>query len=236
MSGLDVNMARNEPTHRVTAEVETDQGKRTVRVTIDDEQFVKLFMDPIKETVMPDMQYLIGYKMVYVVDAYRQRIPGVIAIVTLKIEQHKNAIFQSEGSHNNKTVYEMINLSNKTGKNSYYTRNEQAQSLRKGGNGDMIAWEHSEKYCAHTVETLAITFCGKFKNIIQAAKLYDQNMVFAESAYTHEEKQTPVVYEVGKKNFSKHDRPSVSSGKCLDFFHFFLRPEYCIDYGFWQFS
>jgi hypothetical protein len=61
-------------------------------------------------------------------------------------------------------------------------------------------------------------------------------MAFAESAYTYEENTEPVVYEVGIINYSKSTIPSVSSGKCLDFFHFFLRPEYAMDYGFWHFQ
>lgn len=220
---------------RIETEVETADGFRKLDLVIDHEQFVRLFMDPRIELMISDMSYLIGYKMVYVVDAYRKRIPNVIAIVTMKINSNNNAIFQSEGRHAKKDAYEMINLSKRIGTNNHYSRDSQAESLRHTG-GDMIAWEHSTKFCAHNVETLALTFCGKFKDVINACRKYDTNMAFAESAYTYEENQDPVVYEVGVTNYSKHERPNVASGGCLDFFHFFLRPEYAMDYGFWQFQ
>lgn len=220
---------------RIETEVETADGFRKLDFVMDNEQFVRLFMDPRIELMISDMSYLIGYKMVYVVDAYRKRLPNVIAIVTMKINNNNNAIFQSEGKHSKKETYEMMNLSKRIGQNNHYSRDSQADSLRHTG-GDMIAWEHSTKFCAHNVETLALTFCGKFKDVINACRKYDTNMAFAESAYTHEENQEPVVYEVGVTNYSKHDRPNVASGGCLDFFHFFLRPEYAMDYGFWQFQ
>lgn len=220
---------------RIETEVETADGFKKLDLVIDHEQFVRLFMDPRIELMISDMSYLIGYKMVYVVDAYRKRIPNVIAIVTLKINNNNNAIFQSEGKHIKKDTYEMINLSKRIDQQNYYNRDSQAASLRHTG-GDMIAWEHSTKFCAHNVETLALTFCGKFKEVITACHKYDTNMAFAESAYTYEENQEPVVYEVGVTNYSKHECPNIASGGCFDFFHFFLRPEYAMDYGFWQFQ
>jgi len=223
----------------ISTEIKTPNGYQKLLIKIDQDEYVRLFMDPTTDLRMPDMSYLIGYKMVYVVDEYRQRIPNVIAIVTLKIGSHKNAIFQSEKSagHKMKEHYDMLKLSSSTDRYNFYTRDQQADSLKhQNPNGNMIAWEHSTKYCAHNVETLALTFCGKFKDVIKACQKYDNNMAFAESAYTYEENQDPVIYEVGVVNYSKHERPVVSSGKCLDFFHFFLRPEYAIDYGFWQFQ
>jgi len=223
----------------ISTEIKTPNGYKKLLIKIDHDEYVRLFMDPTTDLRMPDMSYLIGYKMVYVVDEYRQRIPNVIAIVTLKINSHKNAIFQSEKSagHKMKDHYDMLKLSSSTDRFNFYTRDQQADSLKhKNPNGNMIAWEHSTKYCAHNVETLALTFCGKFKDVIKACQKYDNNMAFAESAYTYEENQDPVIYEVGCINYSKHERPVVASGKCLDFFHFFLRPEYAIDYGFWQFQ
>lgn len=212
-----------------------EKKEQQLDIVIDHDQFVRLFMDPRTELKTSNLSYLIGYKMVYVVDAYRNRIPNVIAIVTLKINANNNAIFQSERSHAKKDHYSMIELSKKLDMNEAYDREQQAESLRHYG-GNMIAWEHSTKYCAHNVETLALTFCGKFKDVIKACRMYDENMAFAESAYTHEENQKPVIYEVGKVNYSELEVPSVSSGSCLNFFHFFLRPQYAIDYGFWQFQ
>lgn len=215
--------------------IESDDGSKNLDIVIDHEQYVRLFFDPRIELDIGSLSYLIGYKMIYVVDAYRKRIPNVIAIATLKINSNNNAIFQSEGKHNKKDHYEMIDLSKKLGSNNFYDRDSQAESLRYTG-GNMIAWEHSTKYCAHNVETLALTFCGKFKDVIKACHLYDKNMAFAESAYTYEENREPVIYEVGKTNYSKTHVPGIASGRCLDFFHFFLRPEYALDYGFWQFQ
>jgi hypothetical protein len=220
---------------QITTDINSDEGVKELNITIDHEEFVRLFMDPRIELSVGSLAYLIGYKMIYIVDGYRVRIPNVIAIATLKINANNNVIFQSEGKHTKKDHYTLINLSKRLGDNEFYNRDSQAESLKHTG-GDMVAWEHSTKYCAHNVETLALTFCGKFKDVIRACQLYDSNMAFAESAYTHEEDQEPVVYEVGKTNYSKTEVPNVSSGKCLDFFHFFLRPEYAIDYGFWQFQ
>lgn len=220
---------------RVQGRLETGNGYKNIDFRVGEDEFVKLFMDPKIELKVSDISYLIGYKMVYVVDAYRERIPNVIAIVTMKIPSSRNAIYQSEGRHSKKDNYEMIRLSKRIESNRYYTRDEQADSLRHTG-GNMLAWEHSTKYCAYQVETLALTFCGKFKDVIRACKVYDENLAFAESAFTHEENQVPVVYEVGVSNVSKYERPAISTGKCLDFFHFFMRPEYALDYGFWQFQ
>lgn len=89
-------------------------------------------------------------------------------------------------------------------KYKYYDRTQQAESLQYA-NGNMIAWEHSTKYCAHNVETLALIFCGKFKDVILACQSYDNNKAFAESAYTYEENMNPIIYEVGKVNYSKNN-------------------------------
>ncbi|VBB18934.1 hypothetical protein YASMINEVIRUS_1466 [Yasminevirus sp. GU-2018] len=235
--GISSTSDRSRDVVQVKTEVATREGFKPVTFNIDHDAFVRIFMDPKVELGIGNLAYLIGYKMVYVVDEYRQRIPNVIAIVTLKINAQNNIIFQSEKSrgHHKKEVYELLKLSNSIAKDSYYSRDSQADSLRHTG-GNMLAWEHSTKYCAHNVETLALTFCGKFRDVITACKKYDANLAFAESAYTFEENMEPVVYEVGHCNHSKYVNPNIGSGGCLDFFHFFLRPEYAIDYGFWQFQ
>jgi len=204
-------------------------------VTIPQNEFIKLFLNPTVELMISDPSYLIGYKMVYMVDQYRKRIPGVICIVTLKIPKHNNLILQSEGSHKRKEHYEMLNLSNKIDKSRHYDLDSQGDSVKHVG-GDMVAWEHASKYCAYQIETLALTLCGQYGDILSCAELYDKNMAFAESAFTFEENRDPIIYEVGTSCVSKNDRPSVGTGKCLDYFHFFLRPIYALDYGYYQFQ
>lgn len=217
----------------------TTFGEKTkkIKIEMDHNEFVKIFMDPKVELMIGDLSYLIGYKMALVVDEYRRKIPGVVAIVTMKINNHENVIFQSEKStgHNKKEMYELLDLSKKIAPTSNYSREQQADSLIHIG-GNKIAWEHSTKYCAHNVEPLAVTFCGKFGNVITACKKYDKGLAFVESAYTYQEQTEPVIYEVGNINKSQHDRPSVGKGGCLDFFHFFLRAQYAIDYGYWEFQ
>lgn len=234
----DVKIKHDEKTTKIMKVVKTTTDyTHALVITVNNEDYVKMFLDPMRDLKMKDMAYLIGYKMTYIVDEYRQRIENVIAIVTMRIHADNNIIFQSEKNtgHKQKEYYALLKLSNNTHHNKGYTRDEQAESLRYTG-GNMVAWEHSTKYCAHNVETIGLTFCGKFKDVIKACHKYDNNLAFAESAYTFEEKQKPVIYEVGVVNRSKFERPRIGLGGCLDFFHFFLRPEYAIDYGFWQFQ
>lgn len=229
----------------IDVDVDTPQGAKSYHYEIDEDKFVKMTIDYLLANRLDDASYLIGYKMVYMVDSKRRKIPGVIAIVTLRIPRHKNSIYQSEGKHKQKDVYKMIKFQDKRGPGKYYDRDSQARSLpsrslrhsnqKVDGNGDMVAWEHSTKYCAYKVETIGITILGRLKNVVVASHLYNQNLACAESAFTLEENQTPVVYEVGKSNISKHKRPSAGIGSCLDFFHFFLHPQYAIDYGFYNF-
>lgn len=230
--------SKSKPSEKVLISTEIlkpGTENKKVKLKLDYDVFVRMFVDPKVELNIGSLAYLIGYKMTYVVDEYRKRIPNVICIVTLKIKEDRNAVYQSEGKKNKKTVYELLKLSKCINTSNYFNRDEQADSLRHKG-GNMVAWEHSTKYCAHNVETVAVTFCGKFGDVIDACKKYDNNMAFIESAFTYEEKKHPVLYEVGVTNYSKHERPTVSSGGCLDWFHFFLRPEYAFDYGFWQFQ
>ena len=228
--------------------VDTPEGSDSYHLEVDEDKFVKMTIDYLLVNRLNDASYLIGYKMVYMVDSKRRKIPGVIAIVTLRIPRHENSIYQSEGNHVQKDVYKMIEFAQKEGPNKYYDRDSQAKSLKSGsfisrlarsenidGNGDMIAWEHSTKYCAYRVETLGITILGRLKNVVVASHLYNQNLACAESAFTFEENMEPVVYEVGVTNVSKHERPQAGIGNCLDFFHFFLNPQYAIDYGFYNF-
>jgi hypothetical protein len=229
----------------IDVDVDTPQGAKSYHYEVDENKFVKMTIDYLLSTRGNDASYLIGYKMVYMVDSKRRKIPGVIAIVTLKIPRHANSIYQSEGKHKKKDLYKMINFAKQQGYGRYYNRDSQAHSLpsRKlrrmnmnvDGNGKMVAWEHSTKYCAYQVETLGITILGRLKNVVVASHLYDQNLACAESAFTLEERKTPVVYEVGQMNVSRHERPRSGIGKCLDFFHFFLHPQYAIDYGFYNF-
>ena len=230
-----VKIESDHSTVKIETDIKTADATQHLLIEIDHDQFVKLFMDPRIELSIDSMAYLIGYKMVYVVDAYRRRIPNVVAIVTLKINCHNNIVYQSEGKHSKKDYYELLKRSNCISKYNHYDRDAQSESLQFV-DGNMIAWEHSTKYCAHNVETLALTFCGKFRDVIMGCQSYDNNKAFAESAYTYEENVEPIIYEVGKVNCSKNDVPNTASGKCLDFFHFFLRPEYAMDYGFWQFQ
>jgi len=221
----------------IDTQIEDEQkGIHEVKFILPEHEFVRMFADPSLETKLNNIYYLVGYKMVYVVDAYRKRIPGVIAIVTLKIDAHENTILKSENNKSKTKTdhYQLVNLSNRLDMEKCYNQDEQANSLRYAG-GDMIAWEHSTKYCAKKVEPLAITFLGTFRDVIRACIKYDSNMAFAESAFTYEELLEPVIYEVGKKNVSNRE-PYIGKGGCLDYFHFFLRPEYAIDYGFWQFK
>lgn len=223
----------------IDIDVDTPNGEKNFKVEIDEDVFVKMTIDYMLSIRGADLSYLIGYKMVYMVDHMRRKIPGVIAIVTLKVPRDKNSIYKSEYNRWGSKIkpldsYEMIDFSQKHyGK--YYDRDSQANSLKHGGNGDFVAWNHATKYCAYAVETLAITLIGKLQNVIVAGHLYDDDKAFAESAFTFDEKQEPVLYEVGFKNKSKNDRPVLGIGKCLDFFHFFLHPQYAIDYGFHTF-
>jgi hypothetical protein len=220
---------------RDVVHVEMTDHKQKIELNFDYDEFVQIMMNPWIELGIGTLAYIIGYKMVYCVDAYRQRIPNVIAIVTLKIKADRNVIYQSENRRNKKEHYELLDLSKRIESDKYFTRDQQGESLTHA-KGNMVAWEHSTKYCAHNVETLMLTFCGKFRDVIDACHKYANNMAFAESAYTYEENMPPVVYEVGETNYSTHLNPVIGSGKCLDFFHFFLRPEYAMDYGFWQFQ
>lgn len=195
--------------------------------------------------IISSMSYLIGYKMVYVVGLDRKRLTNVIAILTMKIPDRHNEIYQSEGRHSKMEYSRLTSLNNKIGPNQNYSQNDQAMSLPGGrniggeqveGNGDMVAWEHTKKYCSRTVETLCVTFCGRLESVIEACELYEDGKASIESAFTYENNFPPFNYQVGKEKSVSLKYPSVGQGKCLNYIHFFLRPQTAIDYGFFSFN
>jgi hypothetical protein len=192
----------------------------------------KVIVDPRIELIASSPAFLIGYKMAYVVDENRKKIPNVIAIVTLKIPQNANQIFASERNGPYKTFSDIRELSKKYNYNEYVNEYKKKNSSSE----NYFLWEHSKKYCAHTVEPLGLTMCGNLDNLLIASKKYEDNYAFIESAYTYEENKKPVVYEVGDTLMSVNDKPTYGNGGCYDYFHFFLAPEYALDYGYWQFQ
>jgi hypothetical protein len=215
-------------------------NKEVVVSTQNYNEFIKMLVGPATQNIS-SMEYLIGYKMTYLVDINRKRIPGIIVIATLKIPQRNNMIYQSESKH---SVVDYVMLQKNTKNVPFdkpFTRDQQAESLKHTG-GNMFAWEHSRKYCSRSVETLGLTFCGKLGDVINASKLYDKQECFAESAYTSEENiNVGTFYEVGvtltnNGDPNNNNAPFIGKGKCLTYYHWFLSPVYAMDYGFWQFQ
>ena len=189
-------------------------------------KIVMMCVDPMLELKIGSLAYLIGYKMAYVTEN-NIALPNIIAIITLKISEQNNYVYQSEGKHQQKDYQELVKLS----KNNY----ENIRDNKKDDN--TVIWDQSTKYCSQYLEPLAVTFCGKLREVIDVSQKYHQikNMIKIESVYTYEEKILPTIYEIGKVNHSSEPL-AVGSGKCLNYLHFFLKPEYAIDYGFWKFQ
>jgi hypothetical protein len=202
--------------------VDTPHTKKTIMKKKD--KLVYMTIDYILSIRDPNPAYMIGYKMVYMVDTQCRKIPGVIAIITLRIASENNAVYESENTKNFINLYSVI----KKTPDKYIGRDTPGDNT--------YFWEQSTKYCAYRVETIAITLVGRLKNVIVAAHMYDNDNAYAESAHTFDNKLDQVVYEVGHVNISKHKNPNVGVGKCLDFYHFFLHPQYAIDYGMFNFS